>query len=216
MSAGIKDLKPDVFGVLADKDWHAFAEILSKSGDKIMPERACRIYAGTGAGARIGAENRPVDERVRMGRRRAVYQCLQLFLHTDVVECQNPAADPDLRVYRAKKDWKPEDSKPKPPQNGKRKPVVVGPVAEKISVQKPKKRLPMPTVSPSSRSLVSKVHALDDLFSQKFPKSGDWRDVAFHCRALLRIIACNDALANSTKDTVVLPAVKEVRVTNDE
>lgn len=181
----ISDLKPLVVKILEDKGWHCMTDILKDVGDTIMPERAVRFYQGQGNGAsgaeKEGGDPRPLDERIRAGRRRGVYLALKAMINSGMVECRNNIVATDDREYKLVESFVPK-------RRG-------GP-------------LPRSSVSKvAGVSLVSLVDDLQQLFSERFPKSRDNADLDFHCRHLKRIILLNFLETESKTEAEAEPEV---------
>ena len=162
----ITDLQPLTVMFLADKEWHCFASVLRNVGYKIMPERAVRFYQGQGSGANAAAKNggdpRPIDERVRAGRRRGVYLVLTAMLRRKMIECKDQLRKPDDREYRLL-------SEVPPLRKGSKSEVKRGQVPSK------------------GKKIVRLVDNLEKEFFASFPSSKDRGDLKFHCRNLKRI-----------------------------
>lgn len=175
--------------VLVDAKWHAFAEILKEVGDKIMPERAVRFYMGTGSGAQEGAtELRPIDEQIRCGRRRGVYQALERMLGTKLIECKNLAEKVDDREYKIS-TVAPAGKPAKKPTPAKKEPEA----EKKKEPEAERRKIKLKAKYSGADGCDSFVEELLDLFDSNFPGSPDRADFEFHCRALKRIYFCNFA-----------------------
>lgn len=163
----VSDLQPLAIKALENKEWHCFADVLREIGHGIMPERAVRFYQGQGGGdraaAKDGGDPRPLDERIRAGRRRGVYLILRSMMKRKMVECKDEMCDPDDREYRLVSET----------------PML------KRGGSKPRPKAQATGACPSG--IVGRIEELQCYFADAFPGSRDHGDFKFHCRHLKRI-----------------------------
>jgi len=102
MNTTVWKVSPRVVEVLGDRQWHTLSELVSSAGDSIMPELACRFYEGTGGGSKTKGANKSIDERVRYGRFRGVYQAVESLVRKGLVEKNQNTEAPRDRLGRLK------------------------------------------------------------------------------------------------------------------
>lgn len=218
---------------LADNKYKTFAEILGATGDEIQHERATRMYMSSGVGRKKGEDGREevvsleelqkmsgltLPDIVRKGRRRAIYETISKLINMGAVECKDMKQDPDLREYRAVKDWKPkprggsksqsddsdeeeaqdqaqdqaqEEARPQAHDRKKKKRRRER-FDEPLEPEEPTPKVPFP-IPKHVKDLIEYVELVEMGFPMAFKAltNGDRNDFARACRELKRIMYCN-------------------------
>jgi len=194
MNAGAPGLKQDILTLLADKDWHDFDKILAAVGDNVMAERAVRFYCNM----RPASESEPaqtefpVAEKVRIGRRRAVYLDLKSLLKSGHIEVDG-TREVNARRYRFAENQPKEP--PAPPMEDKKRPSKT-----------PKLRR-NPLLPEPAAALLVIIDEAEAEFERHFSGSRDLREFVTGCRNLRRIVGwnhlCKDAATADPADPEV-------------
>jgi len=173
----IDDLVPHIVAFMKETndEWPFLVDIVRALEKHISPERAVRFYLGTNSKP---AKDKPVDEKIRGGRRRGGYLAIQKMIKNKMVECKDSTIrPPDQRRYRLISEVPVLKKKRKPKPESK---PVIEPDPE--PKQEPVQELD-PVLTADDKLVDIEVE-----FRKACKNHDDISDFQFHCRAMKRLM----------------------------